>query len=474
MDHRRFDDLTRRIAVPATRRTALGGLAASLAATLGLAATPDREAAAEDVGTARCRGANKKCGNGKRCCSEFTCRGKRCQCKDSSLLGCGKACVDAFSDNDNCGECGNVCPSGTECCEGFCTVYDTDDNCGGCGIACVDGTTCCGGVCVDLDTDKNNCRECGRTCAGDLTCNGGYCTCTTLSACFVAASDGDSPGGTAFNPPYGLVTDTNRNAFVVDRGNDRIVQLDVDGNVVRVFTGGYNGPQFIARDANGDFYLTDTGNNRVVKLRLNVNGTNLDEVWSVFQFGDAPNRSQFDSPRGIAVFANDRVYVADSGNNRIVKLDAATGAFIAMVGVYGQGQLQFDGPRGVGLDVDENVYVVDPGNSRIEILNKRLEWVGAFGTPGTGQVQFNDPTGIWVGVNNLLVTDTGNRRVQMIRLNGAYVTQFGNAGVSPLQQPIDVTVRRDGWLLVSDSSLDEVLFYLPDVDLPPLVADGRR
>jgi hypothetical protein len=66
---------------------------------------------------------------------------------------CGSSCVDLFSNKNNCGVCGRACGSQEICVNARC------------GPACTErGATLCDDKCVDLDTDMNNCGSCGTEC----------------------------------------------------------------------------------------------------------------------------------------------------------------------------------------------------------------------------------------------------------------------------------------------------------------------
>ncbi|KAK4159933.1 hypothetical protein QBC43DRAFT_304259 [Cladorrhinum sp. PSN259] len=70
-----------------------------------------------------------------------------------SKILCTSVCVDSATDNNNCGACGNVCGSGTNCTAGVCVP-----------VGCLSGLTDCNGQCVDLTNDYANCGSCGNLC----------------------------------------------------------------------------------------------------------------------------------------------------------------------------------------------------------------------------------------------------------------------------------------------------------------------
>src|SRR3954452_24226651 len=110
--------------------------------------------------------------------------------------------------------------------------------------------------------------------------------------------------------------------------------------------------------------------------------------------GTAPG--QFNVANGIAVDAAGRVYVADTGNNRIQKL-SPSGRFLAKWGTAGKGNGEFTSPRGVAVDDAGNVYVADHDNNRVQKLSPTGRFLarwgknGGDGPPGSGDAEFIQP-----------------------------------------------------------------------------------
>lgn len=80
---------------------------------------------------------------------------------------CGRACVDARSDNNHCGGCGIVCTDGAVCQSAQCVTM---------GPSCDAPRTRCDGACIDPRTSPTHCGVCNRACAGGQSCVNGTCT----------------------------------------------------------------------------------------------------------------------------------------------------------------------------------------------------------------------------------------------------------------------------------------------------------
>jgi serine/threonine-protein kinase len=157
---------------------------------------------------------------------------------------------------------------------------------------------------------------------------------------------------------------------------------------------------------NGTIYVADSGNNRVMKY---ASGQNTAEVVTF---------TGLNNPNGVDVVNRGLadVYVVDSGNNRVVELGDGSNQPQTVLGFTG-----LSSPHGVAVDSDLNVFVADSGNDRVVRLSKDRSTQAVTQTilPFTG---LKDPEGVFVdSVGNLYVVDTGNNRV--LKLAKTFATQ---------------------------------------------------
>ncbi|MCB9008620.1 MAG: hypothetical protein H6656_14830 [Ardenticatenaceae bacterium] len=177
---------------------------------------------------------------------------------------------------------------------------------------------------------------------------------------------------------------------------------------------------------------------------------------------------QFFAPRNVAVSADGRIYVLDSGNQRVQVFDPA-GQLINSFGSPGTGDGQFNiegqGPWGLAID-EEFVYVADTWNHRLQKFTLDGQFVGSYGRPGN---TLDDPQGQGLGLffgprevaltadGRALVTDTGHHRVQIMDAAGNFIGQLGagndqfGAGLGQFYEPVGIAVGPDGFVYVADT-----------------------
>ncbi|HEU4468191.1 MAG TPA: 6-bladed beta-propeller [Nitrososphaeraceae archaeon] len=234
-------------------------------------------------------------------------------------------------------------------------------------------------------------------------------------------SEGNNPG--QFNVPYSIEVDPFDNIYVVDRGNDRIQKFNENGKFVKQWDRPENinetdqefaSPEdMVINQKTGVIYITDTGNERVVKLDRNFSYISQ---WGSVDGKASSERGKFNHPHGIDVDSKGNVYVNELENPRIQKFDE-NGKFVKQWGSEGKGNGEFT-PLLEHLEVDskqDRIFMVDGAlNPRIQVFDTNGNFTTTFGTSGSGNGQFSKPEHVNTDSSgNVYVVDRGNQRMQV-------------------------------------------------------------
>lgn len=181
----------------------------------------------------------------------------------------------------------------------------------------------------------------------------------------------------------------------------------------------FSSPSASVGTTDGGQWVADTGNDRII--RLDASGTVLFTVSEVGTGGE-----RMDRPRGIALDQSGRVFVADTGSSCVRVFDSA-GGYVGRIGEPGIGPGQLTFPEAVTVDTSGNVYVADTGNDRVVQFSAATgQYVRTIGSPGVSNGCLNEPAGVCVLGEYLYVTDRLNRRVEVFSAaTGLYVAQWG-------------------------------------------------
>jgi hypothetical protein len=199
--------------------------------------------------------------------------------------------------------------------------------------------------------------------------------------------------------------------------------------------------------------------------------------------GRPATSARLDGPEFLAVDTAGNLYIADFGNDRVRKVAAATGIITTVAGTgtggfSGDGgpatSAQINGPEGLAVDITGNLFIADSYNDRIRKVAAAtgiITTVAGTGTPGFSgdggpatSAHLSEPVGIAVdSLGNIFICDSDNHRVRKVAASTGIITtvagnaQFredpgdnGPATSALLAIPVSVAVDTSGNLYISD------------------------
>jgi sugar lactone lactonase YvrE len=266
--------------------------------------------------------------------------------------------------------------------------------------------------------------------------------------------------------PSAIVYDSIGNLYIADTADHLIRKLDTTGTLTTVAGTGIQGfsgdnglataaqldsPQGLALDANNNLYIADTHNHRIRKLYLNTGQITTIAGTGIQGFsGDngSATTAHLNLPTALALDTANNLYIADSANHRIRKLNLSTGQITTIAGNGTQGfsgdngpaiTASIDSPTGLALDTANNLYLADTHNHRIRRIDSSTGLITTIA--GTGTQGFSGetaqatnatlalPHGLTIDASgNLYVADTSNHRIRRIDSSTGLITTVAGTG----------------------------------------------
>jgi sugar lactone lactonase YvrE len=276
--------------------------------------------------------------------------------------------------------------------------------------------------------------------------------------------------------PRGVSVGPDGRIYVVEEGTHRVSIFDKDGNFLTTLgqqgTGDvagvfFNRPNGISISSTGDIIVADTWNYRI--QRFNAAGELLSRWGKAGEFGWDAQTDPVDGlwgPRDVAVDAQGRVYVADTGNKR-VRVYTSDGQFIQDIGSPGSALGQLDEPVGLAIHPDGRLFVADTWNRRISVFNTNGIALNTFNVRGWYDELGNRPyLALDVPRSLLYVTDPDGGRILVYDLAGNCIGSFGqynreNPDTSQFATVGGIAVDGDGNVYVADAGAGRILKFAP-------------
>ena len=163
--------------------------------------------------------------------------------------------------------------------------------------------------------------------------------------------------------------------------------------------------------------------------------------------------SGFNGPKGVAVGPDNRLYVADTGNQRVV-IVSPEGEIIGQL----ESPQPFVEPFDLAVNPDGEIFVLDPTAERLS----RFDATGAYvGDVAADQSVIGRSRGIAIDRQGLIwIANTPGGRVVAINNDGQIAQEIAVAPGEP-SQPVDVVVGNDGAIFVTDAGLHKLIRFEP-------------
>lgn len=265
--------------------------------------------------------------------------------------------------------------------------------------------------------------------------------------------DGGAATQALLNFPSSITISLTGALYIADTFNHRIRRVDPKTGIISTIAGTGQGkfsgdggpassaclkePVALVEDREGNLYIADQSNNRVRKIDA---GSGI--ISTVAGNGDpgytgdgmAAIESGVSGPSGLALDAEDNLYIADTFSGRIRRIDKHTGIIETVVGDGGEFRYQrgenessksLSRPYGIAFDHDDRLFITDSDNHLIRKWNRKTDAISVVAGNGTAQFEgdgqapeksaLNFPFGVAVDQKGqVFIADTFNHRIRMV------------------------------------------------------------
>ncbi len=293
---------------------------------------------------------------------------------------------------------------------------------------------------------------------------------STVAGTSVQGETGDGAAAIAaeLNSPTGLALDSAHTLYIADELNHRLRQVANSTQIIETVAGdgtaGYSGdkgqataaelnsPLSVVVASTGNFYIADSVNNVIRMVTpgdviTTVVGNNA--LGATF-YGDGgePINAGLAGPSALALDSAGNLYIADTGNSRIRKVNFTANTIVTVAGPSNTGytgdgfpaiNAELNAPRGLAVDSAGNMYIADSGNHASAWFRPPLkrsppwpatETLGYNGDniPATS-AELNYPLGVAVDASgNMFIADSQNFRIRMVSASTGAITTIAGSG----------------------------------------------
>lgn len=258
------------------------------------------------------------------------------------------------------------------------------------------------------------------------------------------------------NNPQAIAINPEGQVFVVDTGNNRVIQFDQHGKFIYSVGGfGWEKEQFdqpldISAKIGLDIFVADFNNQRIERYDKNLN-----YISSFYSDPLASPDLQFGFPSSVDISKHGELFICDNENNRVLKINSF-GEPEFSFGDFNWGEGKLEHPVRVEVTPWDQVLVVDDATSEIVVFDYYGNFIARF-----GKDTLKKPRGLAIdNFKQIFVADTGNHRVVLFDRNYRVIFSWGKRGkkLGAFNQPADVALFQEK-IYVLDSGNQRVQVF---------------
>ncbi|MGH7219405.1 MAG: hypothetical protein ACREI1_03635 [Nitrospiraceae bacterium] len=312
---------------------------------------------------------------------------------------------------------------------------------------------------------------------------------------------GDGAGALAacLNEPKSLTLDAEGNLFIADSENHVVRKIDRKTNCIRTVAGCTQGvgseakpasPATVAEGVDGDpFSESGTVNSYAVTQQTDLSGTVRYVVTSTAPAkrfsgdGNLAVQALLNFPTAVVVDRAGHLYIADTLNHRVRRVDAATGVITTVAGLgrpqcFGDGRLAVEAglnePAALAVSDEGVLYIADQSNNRVRAVDLATGVICTVAGTGTAAYNGDDVAAMETGLagpsglalasdGTLFIADSFNGRIRAVDpVTGLIRTVVGDGGEyryqgpdeppsNSLSRPSGIALDEEGNLYFTDS-----------------------
>lgn len=260
-----------------------------------------------------------------------------------------------------------------------------------------------------------------------------------------------------FKNPLAVAVDGSDVAFIIDRSDLKVKRINAEGRSLGWRPSGKGFPGFkapvgIAVDAQEQVYITDSKRHGIFKFD---NRGQFIQGWGSEGSGDR----QFRIPKSIAVNSQNEVFVVDSGNS-CVKRFSDKGAFKQKIGKQGPSDGEFISPLALALNLNDELFVLD--RTRLQKFSPEGTFVSTKRLAELGKPGIKIPQAIQIDkMGYIYLSDSGNHTVVKLNSAGSLIAQWGGYGARDgrLNYPAGLALNSNNDVLVVERDNNRVQIF---------------